>query len=150
MNVPETTAVTREPPLAWEWLRALRYHLGGRRGLLALAGFVVVVGIGANWSWLVAAGLAPLLISVLPCVAMCALGLCMSRAMGGSCAGKEGARDVAAQGARPEAFSATAAADPNQLTLALDDAATQPAVAAPAAPGGVARTQTPEEEKTHA
>ncbi len=128
MSMPEDVAVTREPPLAREWLRALQYHLGGRRGLLALAGFAVVFGIGANWSWLVAAGIAPLLISVLPCVAMCALGLCMSRAMGGSCAGKKGAADdVAAQGAQPEAVASS-----------------------PAAPGGVARTQTTEEEKIHA
>lgn len=45
----------------------------------------LTVGIGYNWSWLVAAGIAPLLLSVLPCVAMCALGLCMSRMNGRSC-----------------------------------------------------------------
>ena len=153
MSVPETTAATREPGLAREWLRALRYHLGGRRGLLALAGFAAVFGISANWSWLVAAGIAPLLIGVLPCVAMCALGLRMNRAMGGSCAGKKGAADVAATpGARPEALPPAAAADPNRLTLALDDVDTpvRPAVVAPAAPGDVARTQTTEEEKIHA
>jgi hypothetical protein len=32
-----------------------------------------------QWSWLVAIGVAPLLISAAPCVAMCALGLCMHR-----------------------------------------------------------------------
>ena len=42
MSVPETTAATREPSLARERLRALRYHLAGRRGLLALAGLGLV------------------------------------------------------------------------------------------------------------
>lgn len=66
-------------------LHALRYYLGGRRGLLGLAAAVVVVGLAFNWSWLVAAGIAPLLVAVLPCAAMCALGLCMSRQTGKQC-----------------------------------------------------------------
>lgn len=56
------------------------------RGGLGLAvAAALTVGIVSNWSWLVAAGIAPLLLSVLPCVAMCALGLCMSRMKGNSC-----------------------------------------------------------------
>ena len=70
---------TAPPSLARGWLGAARYYLGGRRGLLVLGGAVVVAGLASNWSWLVAAGVAPLLLSVLPCVAMCALGLCMNR-----------------------------------------------------------------------
>src|SRR3546814_10971493 len=62
-----------------------RYYLGGRRGLLILAGLAVAAGLALNWSWLVAVGIAPILIAVLPCLAMCALGLCMSRAGGKSC-----------------------------------------------------------------
>ncbi len=50
-----------------------------------MAAAALTVGIGYNWSWLVAAGIAPLLLSALPCVAMCALGLCMSRMTGSSC-----------------------------------------------------------------
>lgn len=50
---------------------------------LLLAGLAVVVLGGAaaagGWGWLVAAGIAPLLLSVLPCLVMCGLGLCMSR-----------------------------------------------------------------------
>ena len=46
---------------------------------------IATAGLAFNWSWLVAAGLAPLLLSVLPCVAMCALGLGMSRMTGASC-----------------------------------------------------------------
>ncbi|RVH28084.1 hypothetical protein CN211_25985 [Sinorhizobium meliloti] len=37
------------------------------------------LGLAFNWNWLVAAGVAPPLLSVLPCLAMCALGLCMNR-----------------------------------------------------------------------
>jgi hypothetical protein len=44
-----------------------------------------VIGAAFNWSWLVAVGIVPLLITLLPCAAMCALGLCMNRMMGGSC-----------------------------------------------------------------
>jgi hypothetical protein len=44
-----------------------------------------VIGAALNWSWLVAVGIAPLLLTVLPCAAMCALGLCMNRMAGGSC-----------------------------------------------------------------
>jgi hypothetical protein len=40
---------------------------------------VLVAGAAFNWGWLVAIGIAPLLIAVLPCVAMCALGLCMNK-----------------------------------------------------------------------
>jgi hypothetical protein len=54
----------------------LRYSLGGRRGLIVLT--VATLGAGAyfNWDWLVAAGIAPLLLALAPCIAMCALGLC--------------------------------------------------------------------------
>src|SRR3546814_10704223 len=72
----ETTATS----LSQDLLYMTRYYLGGRRGLLILAGLVLAAGLVLNWSWLVAVGIAPILIAVLPCVAMCALGLCMSRA----------------------------------------------------------------------
>ena len=56
---------------------AARYYLGSRTGIIAMA----VVGLGAagyfNWSWLVAAGLAPLILAMAPCGVMCAMGLCM-------------------------------------------------------------------------
>ena len=47
--------------------------LGATTLALLAAGFVW------QWSWLVAIGVAPLLIGAAPCVAMCALGLCMHR-----------------------------------------------------------------------
>jgi hypothetical protein len=71
--------------LSRDLLHAARFYLGGRRGLLVLAAAVLVAGLALNWGWLVAAGIAPLLLTALPCVAMCALGLCMNRMAGRSC-----------------------------------------------------------------
>jgi hypothetical protein len=53
---------------------------------IALAFAAVGLGLFFGWKWLVAVGAAPLLISAAPCVLMCALGLCMMRKGGGSCA----------------------------------------------------------------
>ena len=52
------------------------------RHRLLLGGVAVILlagGFAWQWSWLVAIGVAPLLISTAPCLAMCALGLCMHR-----------------------------------------------------------------------
>jgi|APThiThiocy_ev2_2_1041544.scaffolds.fasta_scaffold03788_7 hypothetical protein len=57
----------------------LRRWLQGRHGLILLAILGLTLGVAFNWSWLVAIGVAPLLLSALPCLAMCALGLCMNR-----------------------------------------------------------------------
>ena len=46
-----------------------------------LIGVAVAGGTGAvvlGWDWLVAAGLASIIVAVAPCLVMCALGLCMS------------------------------------------------------------------------
>jgi hypothetical protein len=64
---------------------ASRLILGGGRFWLALAAAAVVAGAAFNWSWLVAVGVAPLLLTLLPCAAMCALHLCASRGAGGGC-----------------------------------------------------------------
>lgn len=45
---------------------------------LALLTFAGAVAAG-GWGWLAATGLAPALLSVAPCTAICALGLCMGR-----------------------------------------------------------------------
>lgn len=54
----------------------LRTRLG-KRGLIVLGGLAIAAGIALNWSWLVAIGLAPLLLTALPCRVMCAVGVCM-------------------------------------------------------------------------
>ena len=45
--------------------------------IIAFAG-----GLALNWNWLASLGFASLLLAILPCAAMCALGLCV-RAAGG-------------------------------------------------------------------
>ena len=152
MNSQETATATK-PSLAQDWLDALRYWLGGRRGLIVLAVVLVLAATALNWSWLVAVGIAPLLVAFAPCAAMCALGLCASSMGGGSCSSKETtAGNGAAQAAGPEALPAAAVPDANQLALGLDDTSTaaRPALVAPAAPERATETETPEKEKIHA
>jgi len=49
----------------------------GARGLILLA-VLAVAAIGySNWGWLVAIGVAPIILAMLPCAAMCAMGMCM-------------------------------------------------------------------------
>ena len=62
---------------AGDVLYALRYYLGSRLGLIAIAALALGLGAYFNWGWLVAAGIAPVVLTALPCAAMCALGLCM-------------------------------------------------------------------------
>lgn len=63
---------------------AVQYYLGRRRILLLVAAVAIAGGLALNWDWLVAAGLAPILIAILPCAVMCALGMCMHKMSGGS------------------------------------------------------------------
>lgn len=76
--------------LSGRWARdalaGVRPWLSGRRVWWIAATLALVAGAALNWSWLVAIGVAPLLVAALPCVAMCALGLCMKGMMGRSCA----------------------------------------------------------------
>ena len=58
--------------------------LRNRWVLVAVAVLALVAIVTASWSWLVAAGLATILVSALPCLIMCGLGLCMHRYFGGS------------------------------------------------------------------
>lgn len=62
-----------------------RHYLRGWRGIMVLASVAIAAGLAFNWSWLVAVGILPVLLTALPCVAMCALGLCMHRMGGRSC-----------------------------------------------------------------
>ncbi len=80
------TTKTASPSPARDLLDAARHYLGGRRALVILAIGALIGGIALNWNWLVAAGIAPLLLTVLPCLVMCGFGLCMNKLIGGSCA----------------------------------------------------------------
>ena len=65
-----------ERSLTHDLWSAARYYLGSRFGLLAIAALALGLGAYSSWGWLVAAGIAPLLLTFAPCAAMCALGLC--------------------------------------------------------------------------
>ena len=95
MNTPELTN-TREvvqPPqpsllrdvrgLARYWTHAAWARIGRGRALILLGLALAGAGVALNWSWLAAIGVAPILLSLAPCAAMCALGLCMSNMAGG-------------------------------------------------------------------
>ena len=116
MSSPQITSAAK-PPLARDWLDALRYWLRGRRGVAVLVVSAVVIGGALNWSWLVAAGIAPLLVAVLPCAAMCALGLCMSRMTGGSCSTSSSAADHPDTPMPKVARPITAAPEPDKELL---------------------------------
>ncbi|MGH6894848.1 MAG: hypothetical protein ACREEP_21595 [Dongiaceae bacterium] len=47
------------------------------RRLVILTILAVTVGAFFKWQWLVAIGVAPIILAVLPCGIMCALGMCM-------------------------------------------------------------------------
>jgi hypothetical protein len=91
MNETNTNARPEvETTLAQDVRALLRYWLRGWRGLTVLGLAGVAVGLWLGWSSLVAAGLAPLLLGVLPCIAMCALGLCMRHGGKSSCDSHDG------------------------------------------------------------
>ncbi|QRM34685.1 hypothetical protein [Microvirga sp. VF16] len=56
----------------------LRHQLRGPRARVAAAITLAVPALWLGWPWLVAVGVAPLLVSFAPCAIMCALGLCVS------------------------------------------------------------------------
>jgi hypothetical protein len=109
---------------ARDLLYAARYYLGGWRGVLVLAVIAALIGVGFNWSWLVAAGIAPILISILPCLVMCGLGFCMMcRSSGEQSASLRDAADpatspVALAVAKTDHLSASAAACCHEQTEA--------------------------------
>ena len=79
MSTSTATTKADEPSLAKATIDLVRYYLGGRRGLILLTVAILGAGIVLNWNWLVAVGIAPLLLALAPCAAMCALGLCMHK-----------------------------------------------------------------------
>lgn len=81
-NLPSTD--TSNKSLTRDIFDVAHYYLGRRRVLFALAAIFIVGGVALNWGWLVAAGLAPIIIALLPCAVMCALGLCMHKVADGT------------------------------------------------------------------
>jgi hypothetical protein len=59
--------------------------LGSRRALVVTGVVVVFGGLALGWKWLAAIGLAPAILSLAPCAAMCAIGACAMMKNGSSC-----------------------------------------------------------------
>src|SRR5258707_15595873 len=85
MNARQSTR-TINAPRSGNLLLLARHYLVSRRALAALAIVAIASGIALNWGWLVTAGIWPILVTALPCVVMCGLGLCMNKLVGKSCA----------------------------------------------------------------
>lgn len=103
MNDTDTKLATSATTTLGQDITALlRHWLRGRRALIALAIASAAIGAWFGWPSLVAAGIAPLLLAVLPCLAMCALGLCVMKGGGRSCdagSAKDAAADAPAEDA---------------------------------------------------
>lgn len=99
LPTPDVAGAVRRPP------RAAVDRIGGRRLLIGIGLAAVGAGVALNWGWLTAIGVAPVLLSVAPCAAMCALGLCMPKMMGAgsSCAGGQGGQPLGQVGTDPAA-----------------------------------------------
>jgi hypothetical protein len=91
------TEMTATPP-AKTGLSLPRWVPRGRLALFWVAILAIGAGLVFGWDWLVAAGFAPLVVSVLPCLAMCALGLC---AMHGDVRSRQGGGKAADPAANP-------------------------------------------------
>lgn len=85
MTASAQTKKAGELSLSRTTLALLRHYAGGRRGLIALAVAATAMGLYLSWGWLAAVGVAPLLLALAPCAAMCALGLCANKLAGKSC-----------------------------------------------------------------
>jgi hypothetical protein len=83
MTVPQVRTSGRPQP--FDWPQIIRRYLSNRWVLLAIGGGAVTIAAFFNWGWLVAIGLAPIIIAFAPCAIMCGLGLCGMKMMGGSC-----------------------------------------------------------------
>ena len=111
MSTSETTKAA-DTSLRRDLARAARYYLGNRRTIVIMALVAVIGGVALNWSWLVAAGIAPVLLTALPCLVMCGLGLCMHKMVGGSCAAQPSQPDVTTQSTMSSQVASTAS-DPS-------------------------------------
>ena len=107
INASTETKKVDEMSLTRSVVGLLRYYLGGRRGLILLTVTALGAGLVLNWSWLVAVGVAPLLLALAPCAAMCALGLCLNKMGRKSSSTQSSAGD---QGAETNASSTAPAA----------------------------------------
>lgn len=79
-----STEKTTETSLAKHTLNLLWYYVGGRRRLIILTVVLLAAGAAFNWSWLVAAGIAPLFSVLALGAVMYGFGVCMNKVCGAS------------------------------------------------------------------
>jgi peptidoglycan/LPS O-acetylase OafA/YrhL len=119
---------TEHASLARDLLAAAWYYLRNWRTLLILAVLALIGGLALNWSWLAAAGIAPILLATLPCLVMCGLGLCMNKILGGSCVSNAPPKpELAADSSASSLITATSrASDAGAPACCRDGSKTQP------------------------
>jgi len=115
MNTSTETTKAGEPSLAKATIDLVRYYLRGRRGLILLSVAALGSAMALNWGWLIAVGIAPLLLALAPCAAMCALGLCMHKI--GNQSGRTQANPGAQAGAGTPPSTTTPTVDVRDETL---------------------------------
>ena len=77
--------------------RTIVRYLRHRWVLFTAAGLALALSAALSWNWLVAAGIASVVLSLLPCLVMCGLGLCMQKFLGNSDAARAASPEGAAQ-----------------------------------------------------
>lgn len=99
-------------------------RLRGRWGVILGASALAIGGAALGWPWLVAIGVAPILLSILPCAVMCALGICMMGKGMNSAGSQNAMTDAATMAVAPsplsegsEAVPAPQAREPERITL---------------------------------
>ena len=120
MSASTETTKAGEPSLAKATIDLVRYYLSGRRGLILLTVAILGAGLVLNWSWLVAVGIAPLLLALAPCAAMCALGLCMNKMGGKSCSTESSSGAQGGAGTPPSTTTPADEVRDETLTAAVE------------------------------
>jgi len=116
MTTSESTKAVNTP--SGDFSLTIRRYLGNRRLLLATAIVALVGGTALNWGWLVALGIAPVLLSLLPCLIMCGLGVGCMKMMAGSGEKQSGQSDTAAGTVESSAALGIAKMDSSSATAA--------------------------------
>ncbi len=77
-DISMRTAQAKGAPIATRVWRILTLgdRFSRRVAVVALSAAGVGLGLLFSWNWLVAAGLSSVVLGILPCAAMCAVGLC--------------------------------------------------------------------------
>ena len=125
MKTPESSK-TADASLTHDLWHASRYYLGSRWALVAIALVVAAGGIALNWSWLVAAGIAPIFLTLLPCAVMCGLGLCMNKLVGGSCASQPTPSDAKVEQTEASIQAKLTAPEPDRMWVGSQSSGESP------------------------